>query len=198
MLHGLDPATTYVYSVSIFDMVGSSTRSEESLFTTMEHRELLPTTRQVLMCDLQCLPLFGPPCAHTHLAVVGHVQTKVLNSTAVGVSWSPLHLPPGVTVSLYTVQYRNSGSTKETQIFSGTETCGEIGGLTPQTEYSFRVVSTIVDVDGSVSEGRVPGNGSTIFVPGEPHSAFTIQLEPRRQALPSFPSLAVQTCRYCE
>ena len=118
----------------------------------------------------------------------------MLNSTAVGVSWSALYLPPRVTVSLYTVHYRNSRSMEETQIFSGTETCGEIGGLTPQTRYSFHVMSTIVDVDGSVSVGRVPGNGSTIFVPGEPHSAFTIQLEPRPQALPSFPSLAVQTC----
>lgn len=44
LLRGLDPATTYTYSVSIFDMVGSSTRSDESLFTTMEHRELVPAT----------------------------------------------------------------------------------------------------------------------------------------------------------
>lgn len=44
LLRGLDPATTYIYSVSIFDMVGSSTTSKESIFTTMEYRKLVAAT----------------------------------------------------------------------------------------------------------------------------------------------------------
>ena len=44
LLGGLVPATTYIYSVSIFDMVGSSTTSKESIFTTMEYRKLVAAT----------------------------------------------------------------------------------------------------------------------------------------------------------
>ncbi len=110
------------------------------------------------------------PALSAHPAPVQHVQAKVLNRTAVRISWAPLWVPEGVSLLQYSIYSSTShGASTPHGGFSASEMGGQIAGLLSEKVYSFWVVAHIQDADGSIME--TPPSfvtpESTVFVPGE-------------------------------
>ena len=72
------------------------------------------------------------------------------------------------TVYYHTLPLNNNSDGRRTQAFPAHTTYGVIGSLYSHTSYQFQVSGTIVEVDGSVFEGKKStlSADATVFVPG--------------------------------
>ena len=126
------------------------------------------------MSPLSCPPSYS---LMVHTVAVKNVRAKLLNETAIKLSWSPVKIPDGVTLLQYSIYCSDSnGRIIMHSVFPPNQTRGVFGGLASETVYTFVALARIQDVDGSIMESPPSHvtSESTIFLPCEPYSNFNV------------------------